>query len=117
MIREAGIAVLSNFEISQVNKNGNKIVSLTKTNGETFSGKQFIDATVNAELAQAAGVTKSQGFETFGLPDSELPVTLVFTTEGLTVQKLKQIELAYLKRFTNLGDQEAQNCLHKSCWR
>ncbi len=114
MIREAGIAVLSNFEISQVNKNGNKIVSLTKTNGETFSGKQFIDATVNAELAQAAGVTKSQGFETFGLPDSELPVTLVFTTEGLTVQKLKQIELAYLKRFTNLGDQEAQNCLHKA---
>ena len=50
---------------------------------------KFIDCTVNAELAQFAGVKKLKGFETFGLPDSELSVTLTFQTKGLTVDNIK----------------------------
>jgi hypothetical protein len=110
MLREAGIDYLSQVKIDSVIKEGQKIVSLVVPQG-TYSGRQFIDATVNAELAQAAGVRKLKGFETFGLPESELPVTLVFETQGLSVTRLKELEFYYLKRFTNLADTEAQNLL------
>lgn len=109
MCQEAGIDLLSNVTINSVVKN-QKLVSLVTPMGE-FAAQQFIDATVNAELAQAAGVAKHQGFETFGLPESELPVTLVFETQGLSVRRLKELEFDLLKRFTNLADSEAQRIL------
>lgn len=111
MMQEAGVALIRDVKIESILKEGQRIVGIHLTRGETYSGQQFIDSTVNAELAQAAGVKKLTGFETFGLPDSELPVTLVFETEGLSVTRLKQIEQAYLKRFTNLADTQAQDFL------
>lgn len=110
MLQEAGIDLLSRVEINSVIKDNQKLVSLVTPMG-AFSGKQFIDATVNAELAQAAGVSKHKGFETFGLPESELPVTLVFETFGLSVRRLKEIEYNYLQRFSNQNDIEAQKIL------
>ncbi len=111
MLREAGVAILSNVKIESVINSGENLASILTTRGEKYTAKQFIDSTVNAELAQAAGAKKSHGFGTFGLPDSELPVTLVFQTQGLSINRLKEIELAYLKRFRNLADTEAQNFL------
>ncbi|MFB2922527.1 FAD-dependent oxidoreductase [Aerosakkonema funiforme] len=111
MLSEAGVAILSNVAISSVNKQGQKIVSITTSKGTIYYGKQFIDATVNAELAQAAGVRKLKGFETFGLPESELCVSVIFETQGLSVRRLKEIEYNYLKRFTNIADTEAQKFL------
>jgi hypothetical protein len=52
-----------------------------------------------------------QGFETLGLPNSELPVTLVFETQGLSARSLKEFDYIYLKRFTNLADAESQKFL------
>ena len=106
--RTAGVDLLTNVAIDSVLKEGQKITGLQLARGEIYLAKQFIDATVNAELAQAAGTRKNQGFETFGLPGSELPVTLVFETEGLSAAKLRQIEDIYLRRFTNPNDVEAQ---------
>ncbi|QIZ73601.1 FAD-dependent oxidoreductase [Oxynema aestuarii AP17] len=108
MLKEAGVAILSNVEIESATCDNGPLVEIVTARGEIYKAKQFIDATVNAELAQAAGVTKYNGFATFGLPDSELPVTLVFVTEGLSVKRLKQVEYAYLKRLTNNNDREAQ---------
>ncbi|MGC1392687.1 MAG: FAD-dependent oxidoreductase [Coleofasciculaceae cyanobacterium] len=110
MCQEAGIDLLSNVTINSVVKDNQKLVSFVTPMG-TFAAKQFIDVTVNAELAQAAGVAKHQGFETFGLPDSELPVTLVFETQGLSVRRLKELEFNLIKRFTNPNDSEAQKIL------
>ncbi|MEB3181376.1 MAG: FAD-dependent oxidoreductase [Nostocaceae cyanobacterium] len=112
MLQEVGANLINNVQIESVIKTDNKISSIKLTNGSTFLGKHFIDCTVNAELALFAGVQKLRGFETFGLPDSELCVTLVFETEGLTVQRLKDIEFAYLKRFTNPSDTRAQNMIN-----
>ena len=92
MLLQAGVDILSKVEIQSVNKEGKKIASITTSKGIVYAGKQFIDATVNAELAQAAGVRKLQGFETFGLPNSELPVTLVFETQGLSARRLKELD-------------------------
>lgn len=108
MLLQAGVDLLSQVEIQSVNKEGQKIASITTSKGIVYAGKQFIDATVNAELAQAAGVRKLKGFETFGLPNSELPVTLVFQTQGLSARRLKELDYIYLKRFTNLADSESQ---------
>ncbi len=112
MLRDADVDVISRVSIQFVLKDSaNRLTGIQLTNGETYLAKQFIDCTVNAELAQAAGVQKLQGFATFGLPDAELPVTLVFETEGLSMQRLKEMELTYLKRYTNLSDRDAQNSL------
>ncbi|MEG4801481.1 FAD-dependent oxidoreductase [Microcoleus sp. ARI1-B5] len=111
MLLQAGVDLLSKVEIQSVNKEGQKIASITTSKGVVYAGKQFIDATVNAELAQAAGARKLKGFETFGLPNSELPVTLVFETQGLSARRLKELDYLYLKRFTNLADSESQKFL------
>ncbi|MEA5594537.1 FAD-dependent oxidoreductase [Rivularia sp. UHCC 0363] len=114
MLAEIRADILSNIEIESVIKQQNKIVGINLTKRETYLAKQFIDSTVNAELAQAAGVKKLKGFETFGLPDSELSVTLVFQTQGLSVQRLQYIEKLYLERFTNLNDIHAQQWLNQA---
>ncbi|TAF28294.1 MAG: FAD-dependent oxidoreductase [Oscillatoriales cyanobacterium] len=98
MLVQAGVALLSKVEIKSINKEGKKITSIITSKGTVYVAKQFIDATVNGELAQAAGVRKLNGFETFGLPNSELPVTLVFETQGLSVRRLKELDYIYLKR-------------------
>lgn len=109
MMQESGVALLREVEINSVIKEGQKLVGIRTSRGETYYGKQFIDSTVNAELAQAAGIKKLKGFETFGLPESELPVTLVFEIEGISPDRLKQIEYSFLKRFANPADSQAQN--------
>lgn len=108
MRRQAGVDLLTGVEIDSVLKQGSNIAGIQLQRGETYFAKQFIDATVNAELAQATGAGKSPGFATFGLPNAELPVTLVFETQGLSPTTLKQVEEAYLERFTNTADQDAQ---------
>jgi hypothetical protein len=109
MLSEVGADIISRVQIQSLIKDGSKLMGINLTNGQTYSAKQFIDSTVNAELAQIAGVAKFQGFGTFGLPESELPVTLVFETEGLSIQRLKDVELSFLKRFINRNDSEAQH--------
>lgn len=111
MLQEADVDVVSQVEIAAVLKEGARLKGIQITRGETYLAKQFIDSTVNAELAQLAGVEKLRGFATFGLPESELPVTLVFETEGLTIQRLKDVELNLLKRFSNPADATAQNSI------
>jgi FAD dependent oxidoreductase len=113
MLSEVNAAILSRIDIEAVLKNGNLMSGIRLTNGDTYSGKQFIDATVNAELAQYAGVKKYTGYGGMGLPNSELPVTLVFETEGISVQNLQQMEQAYLQQFTNLSDLGTQKSIHQ----
>ncbi len=112
MLLEVRANILSNAEIKSVIKEGNNISVVELIRGEFYKANYFIDCTVNAELAQFAGVKKLRGFETFGLPDSELSVTLTFQTKGLTVDRLKQIEYEYLEGFTDRANTEFQNLLN-----
>lgn len=109
MLSEVGADILSKVTIQSVLKDGQNISGIFLTRGEIYRGKQFVDSTVNAELAQAAGVKKLKGFETFGLPNSELSVTLVFEVQGLPIQELKALEAHYLRRFNNPADTKAQS--------
>ena len=111
MLGQVGAQILSNVRIRSAIVENSILTGIELLRGETYWGKQFIDATVNAELAQFAGVRKLKGYETFGLPESELPVTLCFQTEGVSVPTLKDVETASLTRFSNPLDLEAQNWL------
>jgi FAD dependent oxidoreductase len=108
MLTDVGADILSQVTLKTVNKTGERITSLLLANGETYAASQFVDCTVNAELSQMAGIDRVNGFGSFGLPDSELPVTLVIETQGLTPQALKTVEAAYIQRLTNPQDAEAQ---------
>ncbi|MBC7515392.1 MAG: FAD-dependent oxidoreductase, partial [Alkalinema sp. FL-bin-369] len=108
MLSEVGADILSQVSVSIAEVQGDRLAQITLTNGETYIAKQFIDSTVNAELAQVAGARWTSGFGTFGLSDAELPVTLVLETQGLTPQSLRDVELAHIKRLTNVNDAEAQ---------
>lgn len=116
MLQEIRADVLSNAEIKSVIKQGNQIAVIKLNRGENYFAKYFIDCTVNAELAQFAEVRKLKGFETFGLPDAELSVTLTFQTKGLSIERLKLIELEYLQGFTNQINTQFQNFIKYSCW-
>jgi hypothetical protein len=111
MLSSAKTDILSGVNLTAVVRQGSQLTGVRTNRGETFLAKQFIDCTVNAELAQLAGVPKYQGFGVFGLPNSELPVTLVFETEGLSIQQLQAAEQTYIQRFCNLQDIEAQQLL------
>jgi len=108
MLQAANVDVVSQVEIRAVVKENDRLRAIQTDKNETYQAQHFIDATVNAELAQLAGVPKPPGFATFGLPESELPVTLVFETEGITPQRLKEIELNFIQRFCNAADGDAQ---------
>jgi FAD dependent oxidoreductase len=111
MLSEAGVDILSRVDVESVLFEGSRLTGIQLKRGEIYLGKQFVDCTVNAELAQWAGVRKSSGYNSLGLPNSELSVTLMFETEGLSIQSLRATEDAYLRRFTNPNDREAQGWL------
>ena len=109
MLSEVGVDLLSQVMIETVMFDGMRLAGVKLKRGETYLGRQWIDCTVNAELAQLAGVRKLPGYAALGLPNSELSVTLVFETEGLSPASLRATEDAYLRRFTNPNDAEAQS--------
>lgn len=111
MASESGIDLLGDVAVTQVLKDGAAIAGLQLRNGETYTGTIFIDSTVNGQLVQAAGGQVLPGFSTLGLPDSALPVTLVFESQGLSVERLQKIELTAIARFLNPNDTQAQGYL------
>ncbi|MFP4219086.1 MAG: S-layer homology domain-containing protein [Phormidium sp.] len=111
MLGEVGALMTGQAEIAEVLKTRSRLSGIRLTRGETFLAGQFIDATVNAELAQAAGVKKLQGFATFGLPEAELPVTLCFETEGVSVAKVREVEDYYLRNLLDSQSSMGQQLL------
>jgi hypothetical protein len=65
-IKETGIPVVRNSWLDRakgVRKEGDRIVSITMLNGDTYSAKVFIDATYEGDLMAAAGVDYHVGRE------------------------------------------------------
>ena len=111
MLLAAGVEIVDRAKIVKTYKDGDRLVALTTNDGDTFRAKQFIDSTVNAGLLQAAGGPKVAGFGTLSVPHAALPVSLVFETQGLTVDFLRRAEATWIQRFCNPQDVEAQKYL------
>ncbi len=66
MIQEAGVLVFRDRWLDRadgVNMNGARVVSITMQNGETYSGRVFLDATLEGDLMAAAGISYTVGRE------------------------------------------------------
>ena len=63
MLREAGVKVITAQALKSITKEGALITSLTTSDGTTYHGKEFIDATYEGDLMAAAKVSYIVGRE------------------------------------------------------
>ncbi|MBI1367582.1 MAG: FAD-dependent oxidoreductase [Planctomycetes bacterium] len=63
MMKEAGVTVRTGHRLASVEKRDHRIVALRCENGETFTGRVFIDATYEGDLLAKAGVSYRVGRE------------------------------------------------------
>jgi hypothetical protein len=63
MLREAGVKVIISQSLKSVTKDGARITSLTTSDGTTYEGKMFIDASYEGDLMAAAKVSYLVGRE------------------------------------------------------
>jgi len=63
MLEEAGVPVMYEHRLARVNKDGNRITSITFDNGTIIEAKMFIDATYEGDLLAMAGVSYHVGRE------------------------------------------------------
>jgi hypothetical protein len=71
MLREAKVEVVKGQRLKSVSKTGARITGLTTENGESYAGKEFIDATYEGDLMARAGVSYivgREGRDTYGEP-------------------------------------------------
>lgn len=63
MVKEAGVKVITAQALKSITKDGARITSLTTTDGTTYEGKMFIDASYEGDLMAAAKVSYIVGRE------------------------------------------------------
>ncbi|HEY1082203.1 MAG TPA: FAD-dependent oxidoreductase [Prosthecobacter sp.] len=63
MLKESGVKVLTRQAIQSVSKEGARITSLTTTDGITYKGKVFVDASYEGDLMAGARVSYKVGRE------------------------------------------------------
>lgn len=86
---EPNINLLLNTSVKDINKTGNNINSIVLSDGKTYTAKQFIDTTADAEFAAAAGVSYTTGQHDFGV-DSKMAVTLMIHLKDVDWTKVKK---------------------------
>jgi hypothetical protein len=62
-LKEAGVEVLFEHRVDKVEKEGNRIVSVTMENGAGFTAKVFMDAGYEGDLLPRSGITYTWGRE------------------------------------------------------
>jgi len=63
VLKEAGVKVITGQRLQSVKKEGKRIVSFTTTDGQSYAGKQFVDASYEGDLMAGAGVSYIVGRE------------------------------------------------------
>ena len=63
MLKEAGVKVVTAQTLKSISKDGARITSLTTSDGTTYHGKEFIDASYEGDLMAAAKVSYIVGRE------------------------------------------------------
>ena len=86
---EANINLLLNTRVESINSIDKKVQSIVLSDGKTYTGKQFIDTTANADFATAAGVTYTTGQEDIGI-DRKMAVTLMIHLKDVDWKKVKK---------------------------
>ncbi|MEL7144548.1 MAG: FAD-dependent oxidoreductase [Cyanobacteria bacterium J06573_11] len=106
----ADIQVIGSATLSDVQTEGSLVCSFT-AGGQTYSAKQFIDASQSGELAAASGVGMMQGLEALGFPDSALSMGLMLDLYDVTIEQFKGMEAELIGRYFDPADSAAQRWL------
>lgn len=114
LLKAENIEIINNAKLKPILKNNYEIDYLEiKNSNIKIKAHSYIDTTQNADLAREAGLKYTIGFETLGFPNSTLPVSPVFETIGLSVEKLKLIEKKILNNpvlMRQIRDKVIQDC-------
>ncbi|MEN9214390.1 MAG: FAD-dependent oxidoreductase [Gloeomargarita sp. DG_1_6_bins_138] len=95
LLQEAGVQLIHQTRLTpQVQ--GNRVAGL-RAGAEQWQAGVVIDATPEAELAQAAGLRYEKGFAGVGLPQATLAVSPVFEVAPLTLAQLAALERRILE--------------------
>ena len=86
---EPNINLLLNTTVKDINKTGKNIDSIVLSDGKTYTAKQFIDTTADADFAADAGVSYTVGQHDFGV-DSKMAVTLMIHLKDVDWAKVKK---------------------------
>lgn len=104
MLIESGGEILYHTALAEVIKEGNKITKLkvcNKAGISEISGKVFIDASGDGDLAAWAGVTFTKGRETDG---ASQPMTLKMKVRNVDIDRVKEYIREHPENFTRVPD-------------
>lgn len=90
---EENITLLTNTEVTDVQKDGNKLIGLTYKTAEEekqINANAFIDATQDADFAALAGAPYFVGGEDIGIEDKKMAVTLMMHLKGVRWDGIKE---------------------------
>jgi len=99
MLREAGVDILLHSFMGDVRTEDGRISAIeitTKSRRFTVCGKQFVDASGDADLAYLSGAPCLQGWDGDKLTQ---PMTMKFRMRGVNLDRVKQYMLAHPDEF------------------
>jgi len=113
-LQRAGIPVLDRAVLQGAVREGNRLCVVETANHGRLGADLFVDGSIGASLAHAAGVAFRPGLGPGRLAASSLSLGWIFTLEGLSLRRLQELEETLTWRLLNPYDREAQSWL--SLW-
>jgi hypothetical protein len=110
-LRENGIPVLSGAVIRGVQREGRRLCTVDSGTHGRLGADLFVDASLGAVLAHAAGVRFQSGLGSGSLSRESLALGWIFEVEGLTVGELRDLEARLTRRLLDPRDAEARRWL------
>ena len=113
-LRAAGIAVWDRVVLRAAQRQGDRLCGLETANHGSVAADLFIDASLGAVLAHAAGVAFQPGLGRGRLASKSLSLGWIFTVEGLSLRRLQEQEERLTWRLLDPHDSQARRWL--SIW-
>lgn len=110
-LQRAGIPVLDRVVLTGSERQGDRLCLIRTAGHGSFGADLFIDGSLGAELAHAAGVAFRPGLGPGRLAASSLSLGWIFSVEGISLRQLQELEETFTWRLLNPFDSEAQGWL------
>jgi hypothetical protein len=110
-LHRADIPVLSNAGIKGVRREGRRLCTLESRTHGSLGADLFVDASLGAGLAHAAGVPFRPGLGAGPLGRESLALGWIFELQGLTVKDMHRLEARLTRRLLDPRDAQAQGWL------
>jgi hypothetical protein len=110
-LQRAGIPVLSRAAITGVRREGRRLCTLESRSHGSLGADLFVDASLGAVLAHAAGVPFRPGLGAGPLARESLALGWIFELTGMKLEDLHRLETRLTRRLLDPHDAQAQGWL------